>query len=371
MIPLPRRILLLNWRDPWHPRAGGAELLTLRVMERLAARGWAIEWFSGAYAGAPGDERRAGIRFRRSGSGATVHLHAFARYAARRDHDVVIDQINTIPFFTPWYAAPSIAWFQQLAREVWLYEGGRLGRIGYAAEPAYLRPYRNTPLITISPSSAQSLREIGLCGPVRILPMAVDEPADEEPPPKREPRDVVVVGRLTPSKRVEESVDAAAALRRGGWRGRLHVVGAGPPEYRRLLERRVAAAGLDGSVIFHGRVPDDERRRLLREASALWMTSVREGWGLVVTEAARHATPSVVYDVPGLCDAVEHGTTGLVVPPSPEALAAATEQLFGEFEGYASRALERSRPLSWDATADAFARAVDDLAPAARVRPPR
>jgi glycosyltransferase involved in cell wall biosynthesis len=332
-------------------------------MERLAAAGWQIEWFSGTYPGAQRDEHRDGIRYVRAGSAATVHLHAFARYARRRDFDVVVDQINTIPFFSPFYATRSIAWFQQLAREVWLYEGGKIGRVGYAAEPFYLRPYRSTPLITISPSSAESLRAIGLRGSLRILVMAVDEIADEAVPPKASPRDVVVVGRLTPSKRVEDSIEAAAVLRARGWGGRLIVVGAGPPAYRDALERRVGRLGLADAVVFRGRVDDAERSSILRNASALWMTSVREGWGLVVTEAARHGTPAIVYDVAGLRDAVSDGVTGRVVAARPEALAAATAEVFTSFDAFSSTALERSRALTWEATAASFAHAVDDLVP--------
>lgn len=359
----PRALLLLNWRDPWHPKQGGAEHLTLRVLERLAASGWIVEWFSSWYPGAAAREQRDGITYVRAGSVATVHLEAMRRYCLRTDLDAVVDQINTIPFFTPFYRARSIAWFQQLAREVWLYEGGFLGPFGYAAEPLYLAPYARMPLITISHSSAQTLRGIGLYGPVRILPMAVDEPAEADVPLKAPSRDILVVGRLTPSKRVEESLSAAALLRAAGWRGELRVVGCGPPGYRAALERRARKLGLDGKVVFTGHVDDAERGRLFREASALWMTSAREGWGLVVTEAARHGTPSVVYDVPGLRDAVADGETGLVVRPEPQALAAATLALFARFDRFAPRALECARVLGWDATAEAFASAVNELLP--------
>ncbi len=357
-------MLLLNWRDPWHPRAGGAEHLTWRVLQRLAARGWDVEWFSGAYPGAAAAEIREGVRFLRAGTATTVHLQAFRRYARRKDFDLVVDEINTIPFFTPWYAARSVALIFQLAREVWLYEGGALGRFGYAAEPFYLRPYRTTPLLTISESSAQTLRAIGLRGPLRIVPIAVDEPADEAVPAKTVPRDLIVVGRVTPSKRIEESVEAAAVLRDGGWTGRLRIVGSGPSAYRAALEGRIAELGLGDVVTFTGRVDDDARRELMRAASALWMTSAREGWGLVVTEAARHGTPAVVYDVPGLRDAVADGVSGRVVEARPSALARATGEIFAGFDAFAQRALDRARPLTWDATADAFVRAVDELAPA-------
>jgi len=57
------------------------------------------------------------------------------------------------------------------------------------------------------------------------------------------------------------------------------------------------------------------------------MTSVREGWGLVVTEANACGTPAIVYDVPGLRDAVIHERTGLVVAPEPGCLAEAMELL--------------------------------------------
>jgi glycosyltransferase involved in cell wall biosynthesis len=83
----------------------------------------------------------------------------------------------------------------------------------------------------------------------------------------------------------------------------------------------------------------------------------------VVTEAARHGTPAVVYDVPGLRDAVADGVSGRVVEPRATALAQATGEIFAEFDAFARRALERARPLSWDATADAFAQAVDELVP--------
>ena len=64
--------------------------------------------------------------------------------------------------------------------------------------------------------------------------------------------------------------------------------------------------------------------------TALLMASVREGWGLVVTEAGACGTPAIVYDVPGLRDAVRDGETGLVVAPDKRAMAAAMRRLEGE-----------------------------------------
>lgn len=357
-----KRILILNWRDPWHPKAGGAELVTLRLAEGLAARGSYVEWFSATYANAMADEVRKGVRYIRGGSQYTVHLSAYLRYRKEsQNFDVVIDEINTIPFYSPVYSrAKTIAYINQLAQEVWHYEmPAPVGALGAWLEPLYLAPYRRCHIVTISPSSARTLRAIGLNGRIDIIPMAVDEIGDPVRPPKKEPVEIIVVCRMTPSKRVEHAIEAARILVSLGWQGRLNLVGAGRPEYITQL-RRQADQTVPGRVVFHGRVSAARRAELLRQSSVLWATSVREGWGLVVTEAARHWTPSVVYDVPGLQDSVLDSDTGSIVAPSPYELAKGTQTLLSEgYDNYSRRAYEQAATLSWRRTIDAFSAIVD------------
>lgn len=335
---MKKRLLLLNWRDPWHPKSGGAELVTLRVLERLAKRGWDVEWFSSLYPGARPNEVRCGITFAREGSAATVHLAAVRRYSGMRGNrfSIAVDQINTIPFFTPFYLnCRKVAFFHQLAREVWLYEAQfPLSIFGFLSEPIYLQAYRSMPIITVSPSSAESLKRIGMRGPMHVIPEAVDEECDASVPTKHPGPDIAIIGRVNPSKRIPIAIEAAAILRQRGWRGVLHIVGAGSSSYEARI-RSMAQTRLGDQVIIHGRVSDERRTKLLRDCSALWMTSVREGWGLVVTEAARHGTPAVVVNVAGLRDAVQHEITGLVVPANASAVADATEVLFADLPRYA------------------------------------
>jgi len=210
------------------------------------------------------------------------------------------------------------------------------------------------PVVTISPSSATSLREIGLRGPCYVIPMAVDEAALESVSANPRPHDVVVIARLTPSKRIEHCIRAAQLLVRRGWAGKLHILGDGKAQYVKSL-RTLGRRLLGEQVFFHGKVSDERRRALLTQVSLLWATSAREGWGLVVTEAARRGTPAVVYDVPGLRDAVRDGITGFVVPPTPQDLAEATLEIFtGRYRQLAANALTSSREYSWDRTTDAF-----------------
>ncbi len=318
----------------------------------LALRGWEIEWFSSAYAGMDRHPSVDGIDFVYRGSQTSVHWEAFRRYRGTAAFDVVVDQVNTIPFYAHLYqSSPTIAWFQQLAREVWLYERpGLIGRFGYILEPMYLLPYRNRPIITISDSSKTSLREIGFRGQISVIPMAVDEAPADDVPVKDD--SIIVVCRLTPSKRVEHAIEAAKLLNDQGWKGTLRIIGTGSQDYvRRLMQ---CAEGCK-FIEFQGHVSREVRADLMDKACVIWLTSVREGWGMVISEAARHATPAVVYDVPGLRDSVRNGNTGLVVAASPDHLANATAAMLRDsWAGYATRALQVSKTMSWEATVERF-----------------
>ncbi len=73
-------------------------------------------------------------------------------------------------------------------------------------------------------------------------------------------------------------------------------------------------------VTFLGRVSEEEKRERLGRAHALVATSVREGWGLVVTEAAASGTVAIGYDVAGLRDSIG-ASGGILTPADPASLA--------------------------------------------------
>ncbi len=80
------------------------------------------------------------------------------------------------------------------------------------------------------------------------------------------------------------------------------------------------AHGLDDRVTFFGRTSDTMKLDLMRRATVLCSTSVKEGWGLVVTEANSMGTPALVYDIDGLRSASKAGGNW-TVEPAPRALA--------------------------------------------------
>ena len=298
--------------------------MTYEVARRLVSRGHSVEWFSATFAGAAESELIEGIRIIRSGRQWTVHWQAFRRYRHRlqEDFDVAIDQVNTMPFFTPlWTQIPKFMFIHQLAREVWWYESPLpLSALGYLAETYYLRPYRRTPVLTISLSTQRDLRRIGFSGPITIVPLGIKAVSMNASQQHDEPT-FLYVGRLTPSKRVGDIIKAFRIFTDSVPKARLWLIGEGASAHIVTLKRLVAGLRLEKSIDFLGTVSDGEKFRRMASAYALLMASVREGWGLVVSEANSCGTPAIVYDVPGLRDSVIDGQTGLTVKADPQAMA--------------------------------------------------
>jgi glycosyltransferase involved in cell wall biosynthesis len=319
----PLRILILNWRCPEHPHAGGAERFTLEVARRLVGLGHSVEWFSGSFPGASPEDEIDGIRMIRAGSSVTVYWHAFRRYhkSLSERFDVVIDEVNAVPFFAPlWSGLPTFMLIHQLEREVWWYQAAMpLSAIGFLAEPVFMRAYRRTPVFTISASTESELRRLGFVAPITVLPIGSEHITAPDVAKAEEPT-FLYVGRLVPSKRIEHMLMALSRFRLLYGSGALWLVGRGYPRYERALVKLAQQLGIAESVKFWGHVGSQQKHNLMAEAHALLMTSVREGWGLVVTEANACGTPAIVYDVPGLRDSVRHEWTGLVVEPQPDKL---------------------------------------------------
>jgi glycosyltransferase involved in cell wall biosynthesis len=268
---------------------------------------------------------------------------------------VVIDQVNTFPFFTTlWSEVPVFMLIHQLAREVWWYESRfPVSAIGYLLEPLFLRCYRNANVFTVSESTKRDLRNLGFKGRVVVVPEGL-ETINSATRPKPLTPTFLYVGRLAPSKRVSHVIEAFASFTRTVGTAHLSIVGTGPSKYVARLRRLAVRLHVEDSVRFAGWVPAKEKHELMAASHMLLVTSVREGWGLVVLEANACGTPAVVYDVPGLRDAVHNGDTGLVVRASPDELATGMERLWTDRETYmhmASRSLDWSHGFSFDTTA--------------------
>ncbi|MGO9557826.1 MAG: glycosyltransferase, partial [Acidimicrobiales bacterium] len=172
----PLRILVCNWRDLAHPLGGGAEVWTHEVVSCWRDMGHDVTWFSAAVRDVPAEEVVNGIRHVRRGSRWSVYREA-RRYFEEQGEgafDLVVDEVNTRPFGAPAWANGTkvLTQIHQLCKEVWFYEMplavAAAGR--YVLEPHWLRPYRDTPVTTLSDSSRRSLIAYDLRN-VEVIPV--------------------------------------------------------------------------------------------------------------------------------------------------------------------------------------------------------
>jgi glycosyltransferase involved in cell wall biosynthesis len=324
------RVLFLNWKDLSHPLAGGAEVFTEEVGRELVRRGHAVTLFASSVVGRPERETVEGVDVVRRGGRLGVYRAARRVWAeeGRRAYDVVVDEINTRPFLTPrWlHDTPIVALIHQLAREIWFYETrfpiSVLGR--YVLEPRWLRSYRDVPALTVSESSADSLRRHHGWRNVSVVPEGLAPHPVPDVAKEPEPT-VVFLGRLVPMKQPRHVLEAFGVLAESFPSARLWMIGDGP-------ELDQLSADAPEGVSFYGRIPSDELPDRLARAHVLVTTSVREGWGLNVSEAAACGTPAIGYSVPGLVDSVR-ASGGALVPPNSDDLGSALVSFFaGDLE---------------------------------------
>ncbi len=176
---------------------------------------------------------------------------------------------------------------------------------------------------------------------------------------------VVCVSRLVRRKGQDVLVEAWPRVLARHPGARLLLVGGGPDEDR--LRRRVAAAGLDGSVVLTGPVAPASLPEHYAAGTVFAMPCRTrragldvEGLGMVYLEAAACGLPVVAGTSGGAPEAVRDGVTGHVVDPrSPAAVAAALTGLLDDHArsaamGAAGRAWVEQR-WSWATIGATFA----------------
>jgi len=143
------------------------------------------------------------------------------------------------------------------------------------------------------------------------------------------PLTVAYIGRFDPIKGVDDFAQAIANTPRST---PIHFKFHGPVRNRgemEVLEQLKKTVGSDAWVTFGGELDADGVRRTLQEIDVLCCPSrVIEGGPTVALEAMSAGVPVVGTKVPGICEVVNDGITGRLVPPGDtRALAAVFAEL--------------------------------------------
>lgn len=362
-----RKILWLAWKDSQNPQAGGAERVREALAKKLGDQGFEVLFLVAGFPNCQKEETFSGYKVIRLGNRLTVYGHVFLYYQRylRGWPDLVIEEINTIPFFSKFYVKEkSILFFHQLCREVWFYEKPYpINVLGWLLEPLYLRLLNKQKVITVSQSTISDLVKFGFQKEKIFLISEGLEfaPLEILPPKSQKNHDpaILFLGAFRKMKRVEEVIAAFTMANEQIPKLKLWLAGAiFNYSYLQKIQKQILKLPFSSDIINFGKVSEEEKISLLQKAHLLCVTSVKEGWGLVVTEANALGTPAVVYNVDGLKDSVRNQVTGIVCQKNtPLELAQNIVELLSNQEKY-----QNFRETAWkDSFAINFEKSVKDL----------
>ncbi len=203
-----------------------------------------------------------------------------------------------------------VDWHEVWTRRYWREYLGRIGGyIGWAVQRWCVRIPQTA--FCFSRLQARRLRAEGYRGEVTVLEGEYGGALEPDPHFEAEPV-VVFAGRFIPEKRVATIVPAVARAQASVPLLRGELYGDGPERER--VVKAIAEAGLDGTMRVPGFVDTGEVQRALARALCMILPSKREGYGLVVVEAASYGTPSIVVADPdnAAVELVEDGVNGFV-----------------------------------------------------------
>jgi glycosyltransferase involved in cell wall biosynthesis len=270
-------------------------------------------------------------------------------------YDLLVEDINKIPFYTPLYRGdtPLVAIVPHLfGRTVYREANPLTATYVYGAESLIPRIYRDVDFEVISPSTRDDLIARGMDGSrIRTIFCGLehDKFTLADPPPRSATPLVVSWSRLRRYKSLDVAIRAFGLIHDQMPAARMLIMGRGPDEQR--LRKLTASLGLQDVVEFRGFMEWDELVATLHRCHVFLNPSPKEGWGLTVVEANQCGLPVVASDRPGLKDSVRDGVTGSLVPyGDAPAFAAEALKILNDpdlFSARSAAAREWAATFSW------------------------
>lgn len=350
-------ILILNWRDPKNPLAGGAEESLYEHAQFWIKKGAKVTWFASYNPNGKEKEVQDSILFIRKGTHYTVHLWTLFYFLTGQlgKQDIIIDCFHFVPFFTPLYMrhAKIIALINEPGRNAWFKNiFFPVSLLGFLAEPFFFLVYRTIPFIVGSESIKKELLQYGLKDQnIHIIHHGIDTRQVSRNEKEKNPT-YIYLAQIARDKGTGDAIKAFAIVAKQYSNSRLWIVGkAHDKKYLREIQNLIVSLSLENYVKFYGYISDSEKFELLAKAWILIHPSIREGWGLNVIEAASQRTPTIGYNVVGLRDSIINNKTGILVNRDYESLANEMRKLIEDkklLQELSHNAKEWSKNFTWD-----------------------
>ncbi|HUV30261.1 MAG TPA: glycosyltransferase family 4 protein [Acidobacteriota bacterium] len=357
-------ILALNWNDLKNPFGGGAEVHLEELLRRLVSYGHEVTLFCSGWPGCAAEETIQGIRIIRRGRRISFNLVApfhLRQLVQQNRFDILIEDINKIPFYTPLYLdLKTLVVIPHLfATTVFQEINFLLGTYIYLAEKPLVPVYRGRRFNVISESTAQDIVARGVPREdISIIHCGIDRDvySHDASVTKYDQPTVLYLGRIKKYKSIQHLIIAFKRVKARLPEARLMIVGAG--DYLAALKSLAGLLDLGDAVEFPGYVSLQDKVERMRRAHVSVLPSLKEGWGLTNIEANSVGTTVVAADSPGLRDSVQDGKTGFLYRfGDTDELA---EKLLRILEDHQLRrrleqgALEWAERFNWDTAARQF-----------------
>ncbi len=367
--PLQRRILILNWRDTKHVWAGGAETYVHELGKRWVQEGHQVTLFCGNDGNHSRTETIDGIQIVRRGGLYTVYFWSMMYYIFRfrGKYDLVIESVNGIPFFTPFYVTkPKFLLIHHVHQEVFRehlpFGLSHLARFLEGVVMPII--YREQKVITVSESSKKDILKLKFYKNANVevvypgISLENYYLADKTSYPS-----LLYVGRLKNYKNIDTALRAFAEVLTKFPNSVFTIAGFG--DARDRLEALAKELNIISSVNFLGKVSEERKLDLLATSWLMIQPSMIEGWGITVIEANASGTTVIASDVKGLRDSVVDGKTGLLVKAEDSKMFA--ESIIKLIENKSFRdqlskeSIKWSQQFDWQMSANKFMNIINEV----------
>jgi glycosyltransferase involved in cell wall biosynthesis len=352
-----RTIDVVAWRDFDDPEAGGSEVHAHRILSAWAEAGLDVTMTTSSVPGSRAVVRRNGYRAIRRAGRYSVFPRTMAAGVIGRlgSSDGLVEIWNGMPFMSPlWTRSPRVVFLHHVHAEMWKMVLPRgLADLGYAIEHRVAPPfYRRSRIITLSSSSkAEIVDRLGIPADRVTVSSPGVEGCFSPGGVRADAPLVAAVGRLVPVKRFDLLIEALVRLK--PTHPELEAVIAGEGYERPKLESLIRSHGADGWISLPGYVDEPGLVDLYRRAWVVAAGSLREGWGMTVTEAGACGTPSVASRISGHEDAVVDGRSGILFDSIDSLVSALDLTLSDDVlrKRLAIGAYDHATQFTWDTTA--------------------
>jgi len=355
-------ILVINWQDIKNKFAGGAEVHLFEIFKRIVAKGHKVTLLCCRTKELPKSEIVDGIEVIRIGNRSFFNWFVPFYYfleLRKKNFDIVIDDINKIPFYTPLYITkkPLLCISHHFfGKTIFKQVNIISGLYVYISEILMDFVYKKCPFVVVSESTLKEFLSKGYPKDnFEIVYNALDQTKFPFEIKEKFTRPTITYfGRLKKYKSIEQLFYAYKKVRETIPNAQLFVIGRG--DYELALRKLADELGIGQDVTFWGYVDEKQKIELLSKSHCVVNTSIKEGWGITNLESNACGTLVISANVEGLRDSVKDGFSGLLYEfGNIEDLANKIIKVLTDkelFDNLNKGSIEWAKKFSWDISAN-------------------